>query len=100
MFEHFLLRARTVAFYRSVIRASRHIPGVDARKGTVQWIRGEIEQASDMTEVDRIEQHLSYLQRLMKQVLPGFHLAAQKKSRKLENDLGLHDSTYRYDISI
>ncbi|CAG8783289.1 4208_t:CDS:2, partial [Acaulospora colombiana] len=58
------------------------IPDPGARKDTVKWIRGEIEQSSGLTETDMIEQQLSYLQRLMKQVLPGFELAARTRKQK------------------
>ncbi|KIM25039.1 hypothetical protein M408DRAFT_329852 [Serendipita vermifera MAFF 305830] len=77
--KHFILRVKVLHFYRSVIRASRFIPSVDGRKDTIRWVREEIEQSSHLTNTERIEQELSHLQRLMKQALPGFELAAKSK---------------------
>lgn len=79
--QHFILRSRVLQFYRSVIRATRHIPGIDARRDTRRWIRGEIERSAGLTDTDDIEQQLSHLQRLMKQVLPGFNLAARQRPK-------------------
>ncbi|PVF93642.1 hypothetical protein CPB86DRAFT_789902 [Serendipita vermifera] len=87
--KHFVLRVKVLSFYRDVVRASRHIPDPGSRKDTVKWLRGEMEQSSGLTDTDEIEQRLSYLQRLMKQVLPGFELAARTRKQKKPSSVGV-----------
>jgi len=80
--QHFILRAQVLSFYRSVIRASRFIPDPMARRETVKWMRDEIERNRNSDDKDQIKAQLGSARRMMKQLLPGFQLAASAPGPK------------------
>jgi len=74
--HHFILHAQVLGFYRSVIRATRFIPDPSARRETIKWTRDEIERNRHLEDKDQIKEQLASARRMMKQLLPGFQLAA------------------------
>jgi len=74
--HHFILQAQVLSFYRSVIRATRFIPDPVARRETIKWTRDEIERNRHLEDKDQIKEQLASARRMMKQLLPGFQLAA------------------------
>jgi len=84
--HHFILRAQVLSFYRSVLRATRFIPDPVARRETTKWMRDEIERNRHLEDKDQIKEQLASARRMMKQLLPGFQLAASAPGPNMRSD--------------
>ncbi|KAK4124287.1 hypothetical protein N657DRAFT_617348 [Parathielavia appendiculata] len=57
--EHFVQRARALAFYRSILRSTRHIADPQTRAETRKFVRDEFERHRGVTDIDHIRYLLS-----------------------------------------
>ncbi|KAF2402939.1 hypothetical protein EJ06DRAFT_315063 [Trichodelitschia bisporula] len=57
--DHFLQRARVLAFWRSIVREVNKIPSPAARQEMRQYARGEFERHRHITDIDHIRYLLS-----------------------------------------
>ncbi|KAE8233070.1 hypothetical protein CF326_g1897 [Tilletia indica] len=74
--EHFLLRTRFLALYRSIVRATRDIPNPEARRDTLDWYRSDLFPPSLKLETDLInlKEALAQGYRQLKQIQGQFTL--------------------------
>ncbi|KAK0525816.1 hypothetical protein OC842_005393 [Tilletia horrida] len=74
--EHFLLRTRFLALYRSIVRATRDIPNPQARRDTLAWYRSDLFPPALKLERDLInlKEHLAQGYRQLKQIQGQFSL--------------------------
>ncbi|KAI0466184.1 complex 1 LYR protein [Xylaria cf. heliscus] len=57
--DHFLQRARVLAFYRTVLRGTRHISDPATRSETRSFARAEFERHRGVTDINHIRYLLS-----------------------------------------
>ncbi|KAK0548076.1 hypothetical protein OC845_003771 [Tilletia horrida] len=74
--EHFLIRTRFLALYRSIVRATREIPNPDARRETLAWYRSDLFPPSLRLERDlvNLKDLLAQGYRQLKQIQGQFTL--------------------------
>lgn len=78
--EHFLLRSRGLALYRTYLRATRDIPNPEARWETIQFFRQDFERNSHVTELDNIKDLLMQGHRFLRQMQGQMSLAGAPSS--------------------
>ncbi|GJN70401.1 hypothetical protein PLIIFM63780_003008 [Purpureocillium lilacinum] len=57
--DHFLQRTRVLAFYRTILRGTRHIADARTRAETRRYVRDEFERHRNVTDIAHIRYLLS-----------------------------------------
>lgn len=66
--DHFLVRSKVVALYRSFIRNTRGLGDLRSRQETVSWVRAEFEQHKAERDLKKIKSLYSSGKRQLKQL--------------------------------
>ncbi|CAD6893841.1 unnamed protein product, partial [Tilletia caries] len=92
--EHFLLRTRFLALYRSIVRTTRDIPNPHARRDTLAWYRADLFPPSLKLETDlvNLKEALAQGYRQLKQIQGQFTLlgAGGIKTARMDSDNATH----------